>query len=293
MNKVVSRLLIFFIGIPIVIAFIVAPFCNHILLHILVCLISALGASELYDIFSVKYKFLNKKLIIAESIFIPLVAALYAILPSLGISFYSGQEIITFAYIVTILILFTVEVFSQKEFEASNTRLASSIFIITYTGFLLTFISRMTTWTLDGKNITVPVVCVFILMVFMCDSIAWFLGVLFGKSNRGIVKASPNKSCIGFIGGFIGSVGAGILGYYLWPQIFSGSILKIVFTGLCMALSSIVGDLTESVLKRSSGIKDSGKIIPGRGGILDSIDSIVVSAPIFYLLVSILFGPFN
>lgn len=293
MNKVVSRLLIFFIGIPIVIAFIVAPFCNHILLHILVCLISALGASELYDIFSVKYKLLNKKLIIAESIFIPLVAALYAILPSLEISFYSGQEIITFAYIVTILILFTVEVFSQKEFEASNTRLASSIFIITYTGFLLTFISRMTTWTLDGKNITVPVVCVFILMVFMCDSIAWFLGVLFGKSNRGIVKASPNKSCIGFIGGFIGSVGAGILGYYLWPQIFSGSILKIVFTGLCMALSSIVGDLTESVLKRSSGIKDSGKIIPGRGGILDSIDSIVVSAPIFYLLVSILFGPFN
>lgn len=293
MNKVVSRLLIFFIGIPIVIAFIVVPFCNHILLHILVCLISALGASELYDIFSVKYKLLNKKLIIAESIFIPLVAALYAILPSLGISFYSGQEIITFAYIVTILILFTVEVFSQKEFEASNTRLASSIFIITYTGFLLTFISRMTTWTLDGKNITVPVVCVFILMVFMCDSIAWFLGVLFGKSNRGIVKASPNKSCIGFIGGFIGSVGAGILGYYLWPQIFSGSILKIVFTGLCMALSSIVGDLTESVLKRSSGIKDSGKIIPGRGGILDSIDSIVVSAPIFYLLVSILFGPFN
>ena len=151
----------------------------------------------------------------------------------------------------------------------------------------------MTTWTLDGKNITVPVVCVFILMVFMCDSIAWFLGVLFGKGNRGIVKASPNKSCIGFLGGFIGSVGAGILGYYLWPQIFSGSVLKIIFTGLCMALSSIVGDLTESVFKRSSGIKDSGKIIPGRGGILDSIDSIVVSAPIFYLLVSILFGPFN
>lgn len=293
MNKIASRLLIFFIGIPIVIAFIVAPFYNHILLHILVCLISALGASELYDIFSVKYKLLNKKLIIAESIFIPLVAALYAILPSLGINFYSGQEIITFAYIVTILILFTVEVFSQKEFEDSNARLASSIFIITYTGFLLTFISRMTTWTLNRKNITVPVVCVFILMVFLCDSIAWFLGVLFGKSNRGIVKASPNKSCIGFIGGFIGSVGAGILGYYLWPQIFSGSPLKIVFTGLCMALSSIVGDLTESVFKRSSGIKDSGKIIPGRGGILDSIDSIVVSAPIFYLLVSILFGPFN
>ena len=130
MNKVASRLLIFFIGIPIVIAFIVAPFCNHILLHILVCLISALGASELYDIFSAKYKLLNKKLIIAESIFIPIVAALYAILPSLGISFYSGQEIITFAYIVTILISFTVEVFSQKEFEESNARLASSIFII-------------------------------------------------------------------------------------------------------------------------------------------------------------------
>lgn len=293
MNKVASRLLIFFIGIPIVIAFIAAPFCNHILLHILVCAISALGASELYDILSVKNKLLNKKLIIAECIFIPLVAALYAILPSLGITFYSGQEIITFAYIVAILVLFAVEVFISKDFTESNTRLASSIFIITYTGFLLTFISRMTTWSIDGQNITVPSVCVFILMVFMSDSIAWFLGVLLGKGNRGIVKASPNKSFAGFIGAFIGSVSAGILGYFLWPQIFSGSVLKIIFTGLCMALSSIVGDLTESVFKRSSGVKDSGKIVPGRGGILDSIDSIVVSAPIFYLLVSILFGPFN
>ncbi|MCI7397280.1 MAG: phosphatidate cytidylyltransferase, partial [Spirochaetia bacterium] len=64
-------------------------------------------------------------------------------------------------------------------------------------------------------------------------------------------------------------------------------------TGILIAFSSIVGDLAESVFKRSADVKDSGHIIPGRGGVLDSIDSIVMSAPVFYLLFSIFFGPFN
>ncbi|MGN0728206.1 phosphatidate cytidylyltransferase [Treponema sp.] len=293
MSKVISRLLVFFIGIPLVILFIAVPFFNHLLLHILVCTISALGANELYTIFSTKYSLLNRKFIITLSVFIPFVAALYAILPSFGVNFYSGQEIITFTYVIAIIALFLLEILTAKDFGNSNIRISASIFIITYTGFLLSFISRMTTWALNGRNITVPVACVFIMMVFMCDSMAWFLGILFGKSNRGIVKASPNKSIVGFLGGFLGSVAAGIAGYFLWPEIFCGSIFKMVFTGLCIALSAIVGDLTESVFKRSSDIKDSGTIVPGRGGILDSIDSIVISSPVFYLLVSILFGPFN
>ncbi|MBP3366906.1 MAG: phosphatidate cytidylyltransferase [Treponema sp.] len=294
MNKIISRLLVFFIGVPAVIAIIFMPFFNHVMLHLLICAVSAVAAGELHDLFSIKSILLPKKYIIGCSIFIPLVAAVqYAAAPAAGMKFYAGQELITFAYIITILVSLALEVFTAKSFEHSIEKISLSVFIITYTGFLLSFVSRMTAWTLDGKSIADQVVCVYILMVFMCDSIAWLFGMLLGKNNRGVVKASPNKSRMGFLGGFVGAAAAGLFGYVMWPGIFSGPVFKIILTGICIALSSIVGDLTESVFKRAANIKDSGKIIPGRGGMLDSIDSIVMSAPVYYLLVSVLFGPFS
>ena len=61
--------------------------------------------------------------------------------------------------------------------------------------------------------------------------------------------------------------------------------------GFAVATAGITGDLIESVFKRSAGVKDSGSIIPGRGGILDSIDSILTAAPVYYILVYILYNP--
>jgi phosphatidate cytidylyltransferase len=292
MSKIISRLLVFFVGIPVILLIIFAPFFNHLSLHLLICVTTFLGAGELYDIFAKKGELLPKKFVVFLSVFIPVVASVYAMVPREKFPFNVNSETITFAYIITILASLFYEVFTSREFGPSLHRLASSIFIVTYTGFLYTFVSRMTVWQLHGENITVPVVSVFILMVFMCDSIAWFLGVLFGKNNRGIVRASPNKSVMGFLGGFLGSVCAGILGAKIWPEIFHGSTAKIVFVGIFMAFSCIVGDLAESVFKRSADVKDSGNVIPGRGGMLDCLDSIVMSAPVYYLLVSILFGPF-
>ena len=63
----------------------------------------------------------------------------------------------------------------------------------------------------------------------------------------------------------------------------------VVFLGFLIALFAIIGDLVESVIKRSVDIKDSGSIIPGRGGLLDSIDSIVFAAPVFYFGINILY----
>ena len=64
--------------------------------------------------------------------------------------------------------------------------------IIFYTGFLITFLSRLT--SLENSKI---VITLFLLNVFICDSLAWFFGILFGKNNRGIIAASPNKSLVG------------------------------------------------------------------------------------------------
>lgn len=294
MSKVASRLLVFFIGIPIVIGIVIWPVFNHLPLHVLLCFATGAGASELWEIFSRKYKLLPKKFVVSCAFLIAVVAGLNAVLPDLlGFKVPGGQEIVTFVYIITLLAVLFLEVFTAKEFSESIGRIVSSAFVITYTGFLMTFISRMTVWKVNGSSITIPCICVFLLMVFFTDSIAWFMGVLFGKNNRGFVKASPNKSLIGFAGGFIGAICAGIIGYFLWTYLFEGKLICLIVTGIFIAFSSIVGDLAESVFKRSGEVKDSGNIIPGRGGVLDSIDSIVMSAPVFYLLFSIFFGPFN
>lgn len=294
MSKTISRLLVFFIGVPVLLGLIICPWHNHLPLHLTICVAAALGACELWNIFAKDHKLLSKKFIVGCVIVICVVATLSAILPDLtGITIPGGQEVVTFVYILTILSILFWEAFHEKEFKDSIDRIVSSVFIITYVGFLLTFISRMTVWKIGGQNITIPCISIFLLMVIFTDSIAWFFGILLGKSTRGIVKASPNKSLVGFIGGFIGSVGIGIVCYYIWKDLFEGGLWKLVVTGILIAFSSIVGDLAESVFKRSADVKDSGTLIPGRGGVLDSIDSILMSAPIFYLTFSIFFGPFN
>ena len=294
MNKVISRLLVFFIGIPVVIGIIYLPFFNHLPLHILICVLSALGSAELYKIFSVNMKLHPKPVIMLGSILIPFVCAIYEIVPAFtGVDFPVTDDIITLTLIFVFLAVLAVEVFTARSFEISNQRMSGSLFIIVYSGYLISFVSRMTTFTKDGKDISTALISVFVLMVFFCDSLAWFFGILLGKNNKGFIKASPNKSIAGFCGGFVGSILAGLLGCFIWPDVFSGSVIKVIALSILIAFSGIVGDLTESIFKRCSGVKDSGHIIPGRGGVLDSIDSILMSAPVYYLLISILYGPLN
>ena len=171
-----------------------------------------------------------------------------------------------------------IECFSAKTFEKSLSKIAYSSLLLFYCGFLLTFLSRLTV----TENSTY-IISLFLIFVFICDSLAWFFGVLFGKSTRGYVAASPNKSLVGFIGGISCSILAGFLFKCIFPERLPFSYIEIFILGFLTAIASIVGDLIESVFKRSSGVKDSGILIPGRGGVLDSIDSIVIAVPVFYI----------
>ncbi|MBP5696212.1 MAG: phosphatidate cytidylyltransferase [Treponema sp.] len=291
-SNVIPRLGIFFIGFPLLLAVILLPWGNHLPLHLLIVLVSALSASEAYNMFRTKAKMQPKSFIILLNMFITIVASLTKLFPFFfGKEFPVGEEIISYTFISTMLIILMAEVFFAPSFEDSLGRISSAVFILLYTAYLITFVSRMTTFSKGGKDISSQLIAEFLIMVCFCDSFAWFFGVLFGKNNKGFIKASPNKSAAGFIGGVAGSIGAGVMGYYLWPEIFTGSIGKIIFIGVIMALTSIIGDLTESVMKRSAGFKNSGSIIPGRGGVLDSIDSMLMSAPLYYMLISIFYGP--
>ena len=278
MNKIVQRLLIFFVGLPLVVAIVALDAINHLALHLVMISVSLLAANEMYNLFSRTSKLLPKKLLVFFSGLLPVIAFITTF-------FHYNLELITYSFIFELLAVLAISIFSADDFKESNNLISSSVFVILYSGYLCTFISRMTLFHNSAKFIAT-----FLVMVFMNDSVAWFFGNLFGKNNRGIVKASPNKSVAGFIGGTLGSILAGIIAKLVWSDVFSGSIAKIILLAIIIAISGSVGDLAESVFKRSSGCKDSGAIVPGRGGILDSIDSVLMAAPVFYALSTLMYS---
>ena len=278
MSKLVQRLLVFFIGLPLIIAIVWFNDFHHIALHFVIFLASLLAASELYHLFAQNISLQPRPLVLVMSV-LPAFFAVFCVL------FELPPYYIDYVFLGAVMVCMAYEVLAQKTFEKSVQHLMSSAFMILYAGFLPTFVSRMTIFEHSREYIAI-----FILMVCMCDSAAWFFGILFGKNNKGIIKASPNKSIAGFLGGFAGSILSGIIGWTLFPNLFSGSVFKVVALGIVMAFVSILGDLVESVLKRSAQIKDSGSIIPGRGGILDSVDSIFFAAPVYYIGTNLLFN---
>lgn len=283
MRKMIERLLLFFIGLPLIIASVFClPYYNYLVLHIELLVFTAFAILEMRSLLSKKFAVHSKWVSLLTGLIIPLAAFSYSVF---NIPF--QNRIITFSIaIACILILFIEFILSfSGKFDKALERIASSFFIVIYPGYLVMYLSIMTKWQNAGA-----ILSVFFLIVFGCDSLAWLFGMLMGKNNRGFIPASPNKSLMGFLGGYVGAIIAVLIGYNVFPQIFTGSILKILILGIMTATASIVGDIIESVFKRSAEIKDSGTIVPGRGGILDSIDSILLAAPVYYILCNVLFG---
>jgi len=278
MSKVAKRLLVFFIGVPLVLFLVMCNFMNHLPIQVAICTFCLLGANEFCVMLKNKgYPIFNKAFIMIASFLLPFSSYIL-------ILFGKSIELIFWLYLFIIFMIMTFECFSTKTFEKSVQKIAFSSFVIFYVGYLITFINRLT--YIDNS---LYILALFFILIFMCDSGAWFFGVLFGKGSRGFVACSPNKSLIGFAGGIVTSIASGILFKYLFGDILPGSYFRVVILAFITAFSGIIGDLIESVIKRSLDCKDSGNLIPGRGGILDSIDSLLVGAPIYYICLYFLY----
>ncbi|MDR2796387.1 MAG: phosphatidate cytidylyltransferase, partial [Spirochaetaceae bacterium] len=278
MKKLTERLLIFFLGLPLCLAVVILlPQKNHLAINILVTTFCVLGAVELSDMLK------KKNLVISrlEAGILSAVAPLgMTLLVSFGVdTFIMPALIITSAGWLLVSVVFVPVM--QKNADAK----LDSIINHTAAGFTVLFYpSSFLSWLILMNRLphSPTLIIAFLCVVFGNDSLAWMAGMLFGKTNRGILAVSPNKSLAGFISGIAASVGVGLILAAALPQVFNAARFSPLVSGFILGLSTgaaaVLGDLAESALKRSAGVKDSGALIPGRGGILDSIDSLALSA---------------
>ena len=116
-------------------------------------------------------------------------------------------------------------------------------------------------------------------LVWAADSGAYFAGRHFGR-HKLAPHVSPNKTVEGLVGGLVTAVAVALpLG--LWAGVGTAQLPALLAVVLVATLASVVGDLTESLMKRQAGVKDSGNLIPGHGGMLDRIDAILAALPVF------------
>jgi phosphatidate cytidylyltransferase len=130
----------------------------------------------------------------------------------------------------------------------------------------------------DGANRVV----VFIVLTVLSDVGGYVAGVLFGKHPMA-PTVSPKKSWEGFAGSALFCAAGGAV---LLPTLLDGEIWQGVVCGLAVMVSATLGDLGESMIKRDLGIKDMGSLLPGHGGIMDRLDSLLPAAPVTFLLLS-------
>lgn len=273
-KKLLERITVFFIGFPAILSVVYfLPYYHFLCLHILIFAVTFTAVAEIYTMLSKRVSLYPFPVLLVGGSIFPLISYLDAIqiFPRIDALFTISIGIY-FIFFVEIIYSF------RKPFEKSIERIVSGVFMMFYPGFFLSFVSQMTRW--DGAA---RIITLFVIIIFTCDSMAWLSGVLFGKSNKGFVPASPNKSIAGFIGGVAGSALVAVLTVMLFRNQFSLSLFSVAIIAIATSVASIFGDLIESVIKRSANMKDSGAIILGRGGIMDSIDSILLGAPVFYI----------
>lgn len=280
-KNTIQRLIVFFLGIPAFVAVVIfASFGRNLLLFAVILVVQTLGAREAIYLFAMKSVAVSRAYLTALSLCASVVAYAAPAISPLFPAAPSPLEFLLAAIALGGLASIAPFAFAKAdEFPLLLARISASLFVFFYCGALGAFLAYIT--SCFGQSVA-PVLT-FALMTFGNDSLAWLVGMTLGK-RRGIVAVSPGKSLAGFIGGFAGSIAAGALSFLIFPEAGYGSMLEALALGLAIACTTILGDLAESAMKRSASVKDSSGIVPGRGGILDSFDSLLFSAPAFVIV---------
>lgn len=248
----------------------------------LMLLITVVGVWEFYQLAMAKGTMPQRCMGIVTSILL-LVTAFSAILLAVPCVESAVGELLPFVLLATIAafaLIFFVEVSRNKENPTQN--IASTIMGVIYVALpmsLMLFIPFM----LSPDKWNPWIFLFYLFLVWGNDVFAYLVGISIGR-HKMCPRLSPKKSWEGFFGGVLGSLAMGVLGAY----VVEGNYLVWLGLALVVSLSSVVGDLVESMFKRDAGVKDSGNFIPGHGGMLDRFDALILSAPFAFVYLCVM-----
>lgn len=190
---------------------------------------------------------------------------------------YGGMvpEAETFFIVFASLCVFVVQ-FTRRDNSQALTGISVTLLGILYISWFFSFMIKLR-YLPNGAFL----VSYLLLVTKMGDVGSYLIGARFGKHSL-IPRISPNKTVEGTIGGLFFSMLTGIFAKGLLPHT---TLLTVTMLGLSLGIFSQIGDLSESLIKRDCGVKDSGGYLPGLGGILDIVDSLLFTTPIFYFCI--------
>lgn len=214
----------------------------------------ALGKAKGYDVPTV----------LCIAIMLVIIAAFIIEDLSVELGMFAALLIIPASYVVT-----------KKSLENALPSSAIAVLATTYVGMLGGSLIRLHNDFPEGYKL----VFFLLLVVWLGDSGAYYVGKQFGKHKLS-PRISPKKTIEGLIGGVSASIITAIVIHFTFFPKFP--LLHAVIAGILLSIAGVIGDLAESMWKRSAAVKDSGTLIPGHGGFLDRFDSIFFTAPILY-----------
>ena len=232
--------------------FLAAGYFGGIYLKILTGALAIIGYLELSKMFLKK----NIKLFAPLAVFL-LVLAYIDILP---------KQLLPYLFFSATGIYFVIK---HRDHELLE-------FIYTFFSIFYTY-SFIYIYEIRNTNAGFGLFLYYFLLIWANDTFAYFIGKGFGK-HKIAPNLSPKKSVEGAIGGLLGALLVGYIGKLWLPEYY----LALLPGALLTAVVAQIGDFLESSLKRFAGVKDSGELLPGHGGVLDRFDGVLLSAPLFY-----------
>ncbi|MFC6346764.1 phosphatidate cytidylyltransferase [Vagococcus carniphilus] len=234
-------------------------------LHALAAVLAAIGVYELFNMKGLEIKSFEGILtIIAVVLLVLPIATWFKFLPS-------NIDDVTLYYSI-VMIMLVVPVFSKNTYTFDD--VAFPVLVSLYVGIgFQNFVS--------AREAGFKVLMFALLVVWSTDIGAYFCGMKFGK-NKLAPHVSPNKTIEGAIGGVLSAVVVAGIYMVFWPLPYNIGVM-LILTAI-FSIAGQMGDLVQSAYKRHYGVKDSGKILPGHGGILDRFDSLLFVFPLMHLV---------
>ena len=273
-----NRTIINIVGIPSIIYLL---WNGGLLFALFVLLVMIIGMNEFYRLTTNKDQ---SPLKIIGYIFTFILAGYYYMSNNLNsFTIISESELLSYFLSILIIILFMMEM--SRNIENPTKNIAITIFGIMYVPLLLGTLIALR--ELDTANHTYFTICM-IISIWICDSAAYVFGLKWG-TKKILPKISPNKSWVGCIAGRPESVPDLTFEYQaILPEITSVDIFVLA---LITGFFGQAGDFAESLIKRDLGVKDSGTLLLGHGGVLDRFDSIIFSSPLTYIYLNLFYFP--